>query len=173
MADPLTTLANRRHLEVVLRELSATDERPASCIMIDIDHFKRFNDEHGHEAGDAILRAVGETLRRAVRQGDLAFRYGGEEFLLLLSDMDAGQAAQRAEQLRGLIADLRVRFAGLELGPLTVSAGVASAPAHGPSDRLVQMADAALFTAKRAGRDQVIVASMSQDRPSACAPSAG
>jgi diguanylate cyclase (GGDEF)-like protein len=173
MADPLTTLANRRHLEVVLRELSASDERPASCIMIDIDHFKRFNDEHGHEAGDAILRAVGETLRRAVRQGDLAFRYGGEEFLLLLSDMDAGQAAQRAEQLRGLIADLRVRFAGLELGPLTVSAGVASAPAHGPSDRLVQMADAALFTAKRAGRDQVIIASMLQDRPSASSPSAG
>ncbi|WP_454884884.1 diguanylate cyclase [Sphingomonas oryzagri] len=158
MADPLTTLANRRHLEAVLQNLSVTPERPTSCIMIDIDHFKRFNDEHGHEAGDAVLRAVGKALRQAVREEDLAFRYGGEEFLLLLGGMDAGQAGERAEQLRAHIAGLRVRFAGRDLGPLTVSAGLASAPAHCQPDQLIQFADAALLSAKHAGRDRVIVA---------------
>jgi diguanylate cyclase (GGDEF)-like protein len=158
MADPLTTLANRRHLEAALDELSTTPERPTSCIMIDIDHFKRFNDEHGHEAGDAVLRAVGQTLRHAVRQGDLAFRYGGEEFLLLLSGIDTSQAVERAEQLRARIAALRVRFAGQDLGPLTVSAGLACAPGHCSPDQLIPFADAALLAAKRAGRDRVMIA---------------
>jgi diguanylate cyclase (GGDEF)-like protein len=175
MADPLTTLANRRHLDVVLGELATLPHRAVSCIMIDIDHFKRFNDEHGHEAGDAVLRAVGDALRHAVRQGDMAFRYGGEEFLLLLRDMDAGQAIERAEQLRGRIAALRLRFESQDLGPLTVSVGVASAPRHCPPDRLVQFADAALFAAKRAGRDRVMVAAEPTDRDysGAAAPHAG
>jgi diguanylate cyclase (GGDEF)-like protein len=158
MADPLTTLANRRHLEAALESLTVTPERPTSCIMIDIDHFKRFNDDHGHEAGDAVLRAVGKALRQAVREGDLAFRYGGEEFLLLLGGMAPCQAVARAEQLRAHIASLRVRFAGRDLGPLTVSAGVASAPAHCQLDQLIQFADAALLAAKRSGRDRVVVA---------------
>jgi len=161
MADPLTTLANRRHLEAVLDDLSATSDRPTSCIMIDIDHFKRFNDEHGHEAGDAVLRAVGEALRHAVRQSDFAFRYGGEEFLLLLGDMDTDLAMERAEQLRARIAGLRVRFAGQDLGPLTVSAGLATAPAHCPPEQLISFADAALLAAKRAGRDRIMVAPQS------------
>jgi len=158
MADPLTTLANRRHLEAVLETLSVTPERPASCIMIDIDHFKRFNDEYGHEAGDIVLRAVGKALRHAVREGDLAFRYGGEEFLLLLGGMHVDQAVARAEQLRAHIAGLRVRFAGRDLGPITVSAGLANAPDHCQPDQLIQFADAALLAAKRAGRDRVVVA---------------
>jgi diguanylate cyclase (GGDEF)-like protein len=158
MADPLTTLANRRHLEAVLETLSVTPERPASCIMIDIDHFKRFNDEYGHEAGDVVLRAVGKALRHAVREGDLAFRYGGEEFLLLLGGMHVDQAVARAEQLRAHIAGLRVRFAGRDLGPITVSAGLANAPDHCQPDQLIQFADAALLAAKRGGRDRVVVA---------------
>jgi diguanylate cyclase (GGDEF)-like protein len=158
MTDPLTTLANRRHLEAVLQNVSVTPERPTSCIMIDIDHFKRFNDDHGHEAGDAVLRAVGKALHQAVREGDLAFRYGGEEFLLLLGGMDVGQATARAEQLRAHIAGLRVHFAGRDLGPLTVSAGLASAPKHCEPGQLIHFADAALLYAKRAGRDRVVVA---------------
>jgi len=158
LADPLTTLANRRHLDVVLAELATTPERPVSCIMIDIDHFKRFNDEHGHEAGDAVLRAVGGALRKTVRQGDLAFRYGGEEFTILLPGMELAQAAERAEQIRAHVADLHLRFADRDLGPITISAGVASATGAKETERLVQRADAALLDAKRAGRDQVKLA---------------
>lgn len=158
LADPLTALANRRHLDVVLAELSATPDQPVSCIMVDIDHFKRFNDEHGHEAGDAVLRAVGEALRKAVRQGDLAFRYGGEEFTVLLPGMDTVQAADRAEQIRAHVAALHLRFADRDLGPITISAGIASATGHPAIERLVQRADAALLDAKRAGRNRIALA---------------
>jgi diguanylate cyclase (GGDEF)-like protein len=157
MADPLTTLANRRHLDLVLSEYAAKPERPVSCIMLDIDHFKRFNDEHGHEAGDLVLRAVGQTLKESVRAGDLAFRYGGEEFLLLLPDTDARQAYARAEQMRLRIAAIMLSFEGRDLGAVTVSAGVASAPEQCGSERLLQVADAALLSAKRGGRDRVII----------------
>jgi diguanylate cyclase (GGDEF)-like protein len=158
MADPLTALANRRHLDAVLGEIAGAPERSMSCIMVDIDHFKQFNDEHGHEAGDDVLRTVGRTLRDSVRPGDLAFRYGGEEFLLLLPGMDAAQAAERAEQLRERIASHRLRFNGKDLGPITVSIGVASAPAQCTANQLVQVADAALLTAKRTGRNRVVLA---------------
>jgi diguanylate cyclase (GGDEF)-like protein len=158
LADPLTALANRRHLDAVLAELAMAPEQSTSCIMIDIDHFKRFNDDHGHEAGDAVLRAVGEALRKTIRQNDLAFRYGGEEFLILLPGADTAQAAERAEQIRMYIAGLRVRFADQELGPITISAGVANASGQFGSDRLIQLADAALLDAKRAGRNRILVA---------------
>jgi diguanylate cyclase (GGDEF)-like protein len=159
MADPLTTLANRRHLDSVLTEATASPDKPLSCIMIDIDHFKRFNDEHGHEAGDTVLRAVGETLSQAVRQTDLAVRYGGEEFLLLFPGMDATQASLRAEELRLRIAGLDVSHDGQSLGPISISAGVATAPLHCHADRLVHVADAALIRAKRAGRNRTLMAS--------------
>lgn len=158
LADPLTTLANRRHLDVVLAELAVTPDQPISCIMIDVDHFKRFNDEHGHEAGDAVLRAVGEALRKVVRQGDLAFRYGGEEFTVLLPGMDAVQAAERAEQIRAHIASLNLRFGDRDLGQVTVSAGVAGASDKSGTERLVQRADAALLDAKRGGRNRIVAA---------------
>jgi diguanylate cyclase (GGDEF)-like protein len=156
MADPLTMLANRRHLDIVLEGLSATPDQPVSCIMIDIDHFKRFNDQHGHEAGDAVLRAVGETLRHSVRPGDLAFRYGGEEFLVLIN-VDAPQAIARAEELRARVARLDLRAEHGPLGPISISAGVASTPRHCPPGELVRTADAALLAAKRAGRDRVLL----------------
>lgn len=161
MADPLTGLANRRQLEMVLEvQLAEADRlgRPISCLMLDVDHFKRFNDQFGHDAGDAVLREMGEILQHATREHGLAFRYGGEEFLLLMPQLDAEQAGQRAEEVRARVKSLRVRHDGRDLGPITASLGVASAPIHCSFDKLVQTTDAALLRAKEAGRDQVVVA---------------
>jgi diguanylate cyclase (GGDEF)-like protein len=161
MADPLTGLPNRRQLETMLETqlaASARDDVPISCAMIDVDHFKRFNDEHGHDAGDAVLRAVGQALCQSVRENNLVFRYGGEEFTILMPGLDADKAAERAEEIRGVIAGLRVHHEGSELGPTSISLGVATAPTHCTPDRLLQTADAALLRAKRAGRDQVVLA---------------
>lgn len=162
MADPLTLLANRRQLEETLERQLAECERsgaPISCAMVDVDHFKRFNDDFGHDAGDAVLRAVGETLRQAVRDGHLVFRYGGEEFLLLMPGADATTAAGRAEEIRLRIAALGVQYGGQALGAITASIGVATAPEHCSQASLVQTADAALLRAKRAGRNRVVSAS--------------
>jgi diguanylate cyclase (GGDEF)-like protein len=161
MADPLTALANRRQLESVLKaELAQADRdgTPISAIMLDIDHFKHFNDEYGHDAGDEVIQAVATVLKQLVRERDLAFRHGGEEFLVLLPGVDSVHAADRAEEIRAHIAALRVWHEGRELGPVAASLGVATAPEHCPSDRLVQTADACLLKAKRNGRDQVVVA---------------
>lgn len=169
MIDPLTMLANRRELETVLKIQLAQSERmqtPISCAMIDIDHFKRFNDEYGHGAGDAVLRAVGETLKQSVREGHLAFRYGGEEFLLLMPGLEPVEAEARAEEIRMRIAALRVRHEERDLGQVTASLGVASAPAQCPRERLVQAADAALRRAKRDGRNQVAAAQARKLEPS-------
>jgi len=127
-------------------------------MMIDVDHFKKFNDRFGHDANDAVLREVGQVLRRCSREGGLAFRYGGEEFVLLLPGMAADQAFDRAEQVRRAIGRLRVRYDDCELGPISVSIGVSSAPEHGAPERLIAAADAALLRAKEAGRDRVIAA---------------
>lgn len=161
MADPLTTLANRRQLDAMLALHLAESDRtdsPISCVMIDIDHFKRFNDVHGHDAGDTVLRIVGDALKHSVREGHLVFRYGGEEFLILMPGLDAADAAARAEEVRASIAALSPRHDGRELGAVTASIGVASAPAQCERDKLVQTADAALLRAKRDGRNRVVVA---------------
>ncbi len=161
MMDPLTSLPNRRQLQEVLASELAKAERTSTvifCAMIDVDHFKRFNDEHGHDAGDAVLRAVGQVLRETVRDVQLVFRYGGEEFLMLLPDMTEELAATRAEDIRSRIAGLRLQHEGRDLGPITVSVGLACAPGHTDWHNLVQAADAALLRAKRAGRNQVITA---------------
>ncbi|WP_043605242.1 diguanylate cyclase [Novosphingobium sp. Rr 2-17] len=161
MADPLTTLPNRRQLdEVLARELAEAERNGTalSCAMIDIDHFKRFNDEYGHDAGDAVLRVVGHTLKEAVRDPNLVFRYGGEEFLMLLPDMDETVAAERAEEIRSRVAALRVQHDGTDLGPITISVGLACAPVHTDWQALVQTADAALLRAKEAGRNRVLSA---------------
>ena len=158
MADALTTLANRRQLDAMLEtELARSDRAglPISCIMADIDHFKRFNDELGHEAGDAVLRSVGNLLKRSVREDHLVYRYGGEEFLFLLPGMTAAEAEQRAEEIRAGVAALHVGHDGRGIGRVTVSLGVASAPEHCERAGLVQAADAALLRAKRAGRNRV------------------
>ena len=162
MMDPLTSLPNRRQLEEVLASEIAKAERTSAaihCAMIDVDHFKRFNDEYGHDAGDAVLRAVGQVLRETVRDVRLAFRYGGEEFLVLLPDLTGELAAARAEEIRSRIAGLRLQHEGRDLGPITVSVGLACAPGHADWQNLMQTADAALLRAKRVGRNQVITAS--------------
>jgi diguanylate cyclase (GGDEF)-like protein len=162
MADPLTTLANRRQLEETLEHHLAESERtgsPISCAMIDVDHFKRFNDDFGHDAGDAVLRAVGETLQKSVREGHLVFRYGGEEFLVLMPGIEAAAAAERAEEIRLRIAALSLHHGGQALGGITASFGVATAPAQCNQASLVKAADAALLRAKRAGRNRVVTAS--------------
>jgi diguanylate cyclase (GGDEF)-like protein len=162
MVDPLTSLPNRRQLDEVLsRELNsaASSETSVCCAMIDIDHFKRFNDNHGHDAGDAVLRAVGAVLKKAVRDANLVFRYGGEEFLMLMPGMDIETAQVRVEEIRALVADLRVEHEGGNLGAITASFGLACAPTHTQWQTLVQTADAALLRAKQAGRNRVLVAS--------------
>ena len=162
MADPLTGLANRRNfeeqLEITLRE-AKQHEAPVSFLMIDIDHFKRINDSYGHEAGDAVLRAVGTALRQGTREDTHVFRYGGEEFLVMLPGAHSNQALERAEALRTRIAGLHIPYHGESLGPVTVSIGVATAPDHCPASTLLRTADAALYRAKEQGRDRVVEAS--------------
>ncbi len=166
MADALTTLPNRRQLdEVLAREVSKAERTGTSlcCAMIDIDHFKRFNDEHGHDAGDAVLRAVGTLLKDIVRD-DLVFRFGGEEFLMLLPDTRPDIAAVRADEIRERIGALRVRYDGKDLGRITTSIGLACAPLHTDWASIVQTADAALLRAKQAGRDRVLSAIARKNR---------
>lgn len=167
MTDPLTTLPNRRQLDDVLARELAEAERSGttvSCAMIDIDHFKRFNDEHGHDAGDEVLRAVGQTLKEVVRDTGLVFRYGGEEFLMLLPGMYGDAATARAEEIRSRIGELRVQHDGRDLGPITASVGLACAPLHTHWQMLVQTADAALLRAKQAGRNCVLTAGVRNER---------
>jgi diguanylate cyclase (GGDEF)-like protein len=159
--DPLTGLFNRRYMEETLdRELGRARRGgyPVGVIMLDVDDFKRVNDTFGHEAGDAALRDLGQYLRAEIRAGDVACRYGGEEFTLILPNTPFKAMRERAEQLRQGIQDLRLEHQGRALGPLTFSLGLAAFPAHGASRaEVLQAADAALYQAKREGRDRVAV----------------
>jgi len=160
--DPLTGLFNRRYLEETLTiemERARRHNGRFSIIMLDLDHFKRFNDTHGHEAGDAVLQVLGGFLQRHVRGEDIACRYGGEEFTLVLPDTSLEIAHQRADQLCEGIRVLNVDFRNQILGPLTFSIGIATFPNHGDSGEMVlQAADLALYQAKSQGRDRVVVA---------------
>jgi len=170
MADPLTGLANRRQLEAVLdAQLSEADRRgqSISCLMLDVDHFKRFNDAYGHDAGDAVLREMGAVLKGATREDGCAFRYGGEEFLLLLPGFGPEPAAERAKEILARIATLHVSHNGKALDAITASIGIASSPAHSTFDQLVATADAALLRAKEQGRNQVVVATKRDERSAA------
>ncbi|MDP3293954.1 MAG: PAS domain S-box protein [Nevskia sp.] len=160
--DPLTGLYNRRHFDELLRARMAEhdrSERGFSILMIDIDHFKRINDQHGHEVGDQVLSATARHLQASVRAGEAAFRFGGEEFVLLIDDgehPDGSQAMQCGERIRREIAELRVHSGDCILPPVTVSIGVAGYPRD--VERKVsplQRADAALYIAKRTGRNRV------------------
>jgi diguanylate cyclase (GGDEF)-like protein len=170
MADPLTGLANRRQLDSVLdTRLGEADrlDQSIACLMIDVDHFKSVNDRFGHDAGDAVLREVGAVLKFATREQGDAFRYGGEEFVLLMSGDAAGQAESRAEEVRSRIAGLRLNHNGVDLGPISVSIGVACATGHCAFDRLLATADAALYRAKALGRNRVVIANKRETRASA------
>jgi diguanylate cyclase (GGDEF)-like protein/PAS domain S-box-containing protein len=160
--DPLTGLYNRRYMEETLqREIprAARINKPLAVVMADLDHFKTFNDSYGHEAGDAVLAELGHLLKNTVRSSDVACRYGGEEFALVLPDTTLKGTLARMESLRTHVADLRVPYRGLMLGGLTISLGVAILPDHGSTQEdLLRMADKALYHAKRAGRNQVQLA---------------
>ena len=147
--DPLTGLYNRRQLEETLElELhrAARRNEPLSVVMFDVDHFKRYNDTYGHDAGDTVLRALSGVIKRHIRAGDLAYRVGGEEFLLLQPGMGAADAVRRAETLRETAAALKLGG----LGGVTISLGVASYPDHAQvSADLLKRADEALYRAKR------------------------
>jgi diguanylate cyclase (GGDEF)-like protein len=159
--DPLTGLFNRRYLDDALqREMRRATRkgRPLSILMLDLDHFKRFNDTFGHEAGDTLLRHLGSFLQSYIRADDLAFRYGGEEFVIILPEATLDAARQRAEQLVKDFKRLDVQYRGTTLGPLTVSVGLAAFPDHGATfDAVLRAADQALYRAKAEGRDRVVV----------------
>lgn len=160
--DTLTDLFNRRYLDETLPREIARAKRgnlPLSVIMMDVDHFKRFNDTYGHEAGDMVLKTVGKFLKSKVRTEDIACRYGGEEFTLILPGAAREIAQDRAERLRQGIRSLVLNHNGHPVGPLTLSLGVAIFPANGEDGPAVlQAADTALYRAKQSGRDQVALA---------------
>jgi diguanylate cyclase (GGDEF)-like protein/PAS domain S-box-containing protein len=156
--DPLTNLFNRRYLEETLdRELSraAREMYPVCIIMSDIDHFKRINDTHGHEAGDLVLKAIAEVLSEYSRRGDFACRYGGEEFVIAMPNINLETAYERAENLRQSLNLLRVPYEYDSLS-VTISMGIACFPENGQTrGSLLRAADQALYAAKEAGRDHI------------------
>ncbi len=160
--DPLTGLFNRRFMEESLeREVrrAARNDEGVALLMLDLDHFKLFNDTFGHQAGDMLLRGFGDLLSQGTRGQDVACRYGGEEFLLIQAGASIDAACKRAELLREDLKQLTVRHAGQVLGRITVSIGVSAFPGHGATvEELVRAADKALYRAKEEGRDRVVVA---------------
>jgi len=161
--DPLTGLYNRRFMEETLdRELSEAKRAKATVVlmMMDIDFFKQFNDTHGHEAGDELLREIGAVLLKCGRAEDVACRYGGEEFLLIMPGMGLEVAQLRAEQIRAHICGLRIIHENKELDPVTASIGVAVFNQHGETAaEVLKAADSALYRAKNQGRNCVVIAS--------------
>jgi len=160
--DPLTGLFNRRFMQECLdRELlrGTRKNRSLAVIFIDVDHFKRFNDVFGHEAGDQVLRSMGDFFRSHFRGDDIICRYGGEEFAIILPESSAQDAAGRAELLRIAARTLKLKHNDVTLDPVTISAGIAGFPEHASSaGELLQVADACLYEAKRSGRDRIILA---------------
>jgi len=157
--DSLTGLANRRTLdEELVLEWRRADRVGESLafVLLDLDNFKQVNDTHGHQAGDAVLRAVGQILLGGVRQVDLAGRYGGEEFALILPETDLPGALKLAERLRVALEAAAVEHAEGKTLRVTASFGVALKDNLGSADELVAIADEALYAAKRAGKNRVV-----------------
>jgi diguanylate cyclase (GGDEF)-like protein len=169
LRDPLTGLYNRRYMEDMLDRfvlLSGRTGTPVGLVMIDLDHFKRLNDEHGHLFGDTVLRAVGQAIKEGLRETDIACRYGGEELIVLLPDCNLEDAAGKAELLRARVEAL----SEIHGARITASFGVAAAPETDSSVRdLIASADAALYEAKHAGRNRVVAAAARSKEPLAIA----
>jgi diguanylate cyclase (GGDEF)-like protein/PAS domain S-box-containing protein len=158
--DPLTGLFNRRYMEEALeKELrrASRNQKPLGVIMLDLDHFKRFNDNFGHDAGDFLLRNLGTFLQAHIRGEDIACRYGGEEFTLILPGASPDITQQRAEYLREGVKHLNIVYRDQFLGLITLSLGIAIFPDHGTTvDNILRAADLALYRAKTEGRDRVV-----------------
>jgi diguanylate cyclase (GGDEF)-like protein len=169
ISDPLTGLYNRRYLsEFLSRELvrAKRSATPVAVILIDLDRFKRVNDTFGHEAGDVVLTAVGALLKSKVRGSDIACRYGGEEFALIMPQADVDAAGRRAEEVRAGVAALAPTHHGKSLGKLTASFGIALFPDHARDiDSLLRAADVALYAAKGAGRNRIMISSAGDAGP--------
>jgi len=167
--DPLTDLFNRRYLEETLeREIRRATrlQRDVAVIMLDIDHFKKYNDTFSHEAGDILLRELGVFLKQQIRGGDFACRYGGEEFVLILPEISLEDLLQTAERLRKKIKELHIQYAGGTLETITLSLGVALFPEHGTTGKaVIRAADEALYEAKHQGRDRIAVALSTAEEP--------
>jgi len=161
--DPLTGLSNRRHLrEFLLREWirSRRRESALAVIMMDLDHFKRINDGFGHDAGDVVLTEIAALLKAQVRGSDIACRFGGEEFALVMPDATLEAVQRRAEGIRAAIHRLDLKYRGQPLGSITASFGIALTPDHaGDPESLLRASDQALYEAKATGRDRVVVSS--------------
>jgi diguanylate cyclase (GGDEF)-like protein len=159
--DPLTGLFNRRYLDETLpRELhrALRQQAPLSIAMLDIDHFKRFNDDFGHEAGDEVLKLVGKLLREGVRASDIVCRFGGEEFTIILLDTDLPGAMERMRQVCQSVKKAQLRYQDRVLPGITISVGMAATPEHGTQgEDLLRAADDALYAAKEGGRDRIEV----------------
>ena len=160
--DPLTRLFNRRFLEESLgRELhvAGRNRQSVAVLFLDLDHFKRFNDTFGHDAGDMVLQSLADLLRNFFRATDICCRYGGEEFAIILTESTSRDAAIRADALRLEVKGLRLQYKKQSLGPLTLSVGIAAFPEHGStSEDLLKIADQCLYESKNRGRDIVTVA---------------
>ena len=162
--DHLTNLFNRRFLEETLeREVqrAAHNQLPLGIIMLDIDHFKHFNDTMGHAVGDGLLQELGKLLQEQIRHADIACRYGGDEFVLILPEASLKVTRERAEHLLDSARRLLMENTNHIMEPVTISAGVAAFPNHGSTgEAVLTSADAALYQAKSAGRDRVVVAEL-------------
>jgi diguanylate cyclase (GGDEF)-like protein len=163
--DPLTGLFNRRYLEETMeREINRVKRQGTSLgvVMMDLDHFKQYNDTFGHSAGDELLSALGILLKSHIRGEDISCRYGGEEFLVILPGASMEISLARAESLRQAVKEMHLHHQGLK--PSSLSLGVAVYPDHGDTGlQLIQSADTALYRAKKAGRDRVMAAENAEE----------
>jgi diguanylate cyclase (GGDEF)-like protein len=159
LRDPLTGLNNRRFLEEYVDTLTAAArrrQRSMAVLLLDVDHFKIVNDVHGHDAGDALLKAIAGALEKAVRASDTVIRFGGEEFLIVLQDIDAGAAVRVAENIRAAVESMKINLGSTVLQK-TISIGLAIYPEDGDIFwQVVKLADVALYQAKSEGRNRVV-----------------
>ncbi len=160
MTDVLTDIGNRKYFDIKLRELTAkavAEDEPVSLLLFDVDRFKVFNDTHGHQVGDQVLRLVARTLKESVKGRDVVARYGGEEFAVVLSGAGLRDALKVGDGIRALVAKRRIvrKSTGEEMAAITISAGVAQYCPGEDLEELIARSDAALYRAKDAGRNRV------------------
>jgi diguanylate cyclase (GGDEF)-like protein len=160
--DPLTRLFNRRFLEESFErelQLAARKRQSIAVLFLDVDHFKRFNDSFGHDAGDMVLQSLADLFRNFFRTTDICCRYGGEDFAVILPESTSPDAVIRADALRSEVKRLRLQYKKQPLGQLTVSVGIAAFPVHGLTGKeLLKIADQCLYESKARGRDLVTAA---------------